>query len=323
MPSILITGGAGFFGTAFCQRLRDMPEWNRVAILSRDWHKHVVLREKLNDDQKFRWFIGDIRDKDRLVRAFRDIDVIVHAGATKDVVSSQYSPREALLTNCIGTQNVIDAAIDCGVKKVFLISSDKAVNGLNLYGQTKAVSESLVVAANSYSPGRTIFSAGRWGNVFGSSSSVVPLFLRQRESGTLTLTHPKMSRFWVSIEQVVDFVLRCLEEMQGGEIFIPKLNAAPVTDLARAIAPDAKIEIVGMRPGEKLSELMLSSSESTRTKDVGWAYRIEPSFKFWDANIEYLGGSPVPDGWEYTSASANRLTVEEIRSMLPSANLRK
>jgi len=311
--TVLITGGTGFIGRYISRYLIKITV-GRVCILSRDWHKQMALRTELGDPENFRWFIGDIRDRDRLLRAFNGVDYIIHAAALKDIVSSEYSPREALLTNCIGTQNVIDAAIDCGVKKVLFLSSDKGVLASSCYGRSKALSENLITASNSYSPGKTLFSSLRYGNVVGSSSSVVEIFLRQKESGKITVTDSNMTRFWIAPQQAVELIFTCLKDMQGGEIFVPHLPSAPIMQIASAIAPDAQIEIVGIRPGEKMHELMISPEESHRACDVGWAYRITPEFNFWGAS--YPGGSPVPEGWAYSSASAQRLTDDELKAIL-------
>lgn len=304
-------------GTEISLRLANDSRYDRVVILSRDWHKHEALKEKLGNNPKFRYMVGDILDKDRLARAFNGIDHIIHLAAVKGVQATEYSPREtALMVNCVGTQNVIDAAIDAKVKKVLFISSDKAVDaGINTYGVSKSMGEHLIVAGNSYSTRETRLSASRYGNILGSSDSVLPLFIRQRETGTLTVTHEKMTRFWFRAADAIDFNLRCLDEMLGGEVFVPKLSASLVIDLAKAVAPDASIQMIGPRPGDKMHELMISSGESNRTFDVNWAYRVEPTFKFWD-QTPYPAGSPVPQGWSYSSASATRLTVEQLRSML-------
>jgi UDP-N-acetylglucosamine 4,6-dehydratase len=316
MASILLVGGSGFIGSHISRYLLDNPEYDRVVILSRDWHKQLALRKSLGNPDKFRWFIGDIRDKDRLTRAFNGIDVIVHAGAIKDQVSSAYNPRETMLTNVVGTQNVIDAAIDCGVKKVLFISSDKGTAPISCYGHSKAMGESLIVAANTYSPNGTRFASCRYGNVVNSASSVLPIFRQQRETGTLSITDPRSTRFWITPEQAVLLIFKSLAEMLGGEVFVPKLPASLIIDLATAVAPEAKIDIIGLRVAEKIHEIMVNNVEAGRTQDVGWGYRIEPEFKFWDSTVAYPSGSPVPWDWTYSSASATRLTVEQLRAMI-------
>lgn len=317
MTSICLVGGAGYMGTEIALRLANDEQFDRIVILSRDWHKHEVLKEKLGNNPKFRFMVGDILDKDRLVRAFNNINWVIHLAAVKGVQATEYSPREtALMVNCVGTQNVIDAAIDAGVQKVLFISSDKAVDcGINTYGVSKSLGEHLIVAGNSYSPRGTKLSSARYGNILGSSGSVLPLFKRQRETGVLTVTSETATRYWFLAADAVEFILKCLREMEGGEVFVPKLSASLVIDLAKAVAPEATINIIGDRPGDKMHELMISSGESNRAFDVGWGFRVEPTFKFWDT-APYPPGSPVPQGWTYSSASATRLTVEQLRRML-------
>ena len=313
--NILITGVSGTLGSALSRELLS-PEYGirRLAGIARKWQPIETLQREL-DDSRFRPFIGDIRDLDRLQIAFRKVDYIFHAAALKSVDLCEYNPSEALATNCLGSQNVLRAALDCGVKRVILVSSDKSCLPQNTYGKTKALSESLAIAWNSYSGGDgTRFSCARWGNVVGSSGSVIPLFLRQREKGKLTITHQKMTRFWMTIQQACKFVIRCMQEMVGGEIFVPRLPSAPIMQIASVIAPQAEIEIVGVRPGEKMHELMIAPDESWRTRDMGWAYRIAPEYNFWGAS--YTGGSPVPSEWAYSSASAQRLSDDEVGSLI-------
>lgn len=316
MTSILITGGAGFLGSLICHRLVKSNQYERIVILSRDWHKHTKLREELNDDGRFRWFIGDIRDKDRLIRAFNGIDCIIHLAAIKDAIAGERDPREILLTNCVGTQLVIEAAIDCGVKKVLVVSSDKSASPLNGYGKSKALAESLAIAANSYSPNQTIFSCARYGNVVSSSSSVIPLFKRQAEKGELTLTDKRMTRYWILPEVAVSFVLECLARMEGGEIFIPHLKRAGIIDIANAISSEAEKVEIGIRPGEKVHEVLLAPEEMSHTVDLGWGYRIEPMFHFWSQKGYSASGIPVTDYANFTSASAPELTTEELKNMV-------
>jgi len=316
--SLLITGMTGFIGSLLARRLYNDPAYDRIVCFSRDWHKQEDLRNELGNNPKFRWFIGDILDKQRLLRAMNGIDFVLHTASNKSIVDNFYSPREAaLLNNCIGTQNVVDAAIDSGVKKVLFISSDKSVASSSAYGASKCLGEYLVIAGNSYSPHGTRLSASRYGNVLKSSGSCALVFEKQRVGGVITITDPTMTRFWITANDACVFVLKCLDEMLGGEVFVPKLPASLVIDLAKAIAPDARVEIIGIRPSEKIHELMLSDAESWRTKELDWnAYRIEPAIKFWESAVGYPGGSPVPQGWSYSSASATRLTVEQLRAML-------
>lgn len=314
MSSLLITGGAGFIGTEISMRLKDDPAYDRIVIFSRDWHKQSALREKLGNPTKFRWFIGDIRDKDRLLFAFNGIDHIIHAAALKDAITGAYDPREVLLNNGNGTQNVIEAAIQSDVKKVVFISSDKACQAESIYGAMKAAGEHLTVAANAYSPHGTRFASIRYGNVLGSSGSVLGVFKRQASTGILTITHEAMTRYWFEPKLAVNFILVCLEEMQGGEVFVPKLPASKIVDLARAVAPEAELRITAIRAGEKIHEVMISPTESHRTDDIGWGYRIKPTYS--STHQSYAGGSPVPWDWTYSSASATRLTVEQLRGMI-------
>jgi len=314
-----ITGITGSLGTALSKELLK-PEYNisRLVGISRKWQDQDRLRKELDNDDRLRLFIGDIRDIDRLRLAFDGVEYLVHAAALKDVKSCWYNPVEALTINGIGTVNVLQASRDCRVKKVIVISSDKGVAPAsgNLYGATKAVCESVAVSYNNYSASRqTRYAVARYGNVVGSSGSVVPLFLNQRENGKLTLTHPKMTRFWITMGQAVHFVIQSMESMLGGEIFVPHLPSSRITTLASVIAPEAEIETIGIRPGEKLHEVMLTPDETPRTKDLGWAYRVEPQEKTW-GGLPYIGGSPVPADWIYSSASAMRLGEDELRGML-------
>ena len=318
MKSILITGGAGFLGSRICKRLLTTDEYDRIIVFSRDWHKHHALRQELNNDPRMRWFVGDICDRERLMRAMDGVDEVIHAACIKDLSVCQYNPFECLRVNCEGTRTVIEAAIDSGVKKVLFVSSDKAADSAVVYGNSKALGEGLTIAANAYSPNGTKLSCVRYGNVFASSSSAVPLFEKLRDEGkSIPITHPRMSRFWITPEGAVDFVLKALDEMVGGEIFVPHLPSSLILDLAEAVAPNSIIEFVGIRAGEKMHELMVTETESRRTKDLGWAMRIEPGFHPWDADLKYPGGSEIPEGVPYSSASANRLSIEQIRAMLP------
>jgi UDP-N-acetylglucosamine 4,6-dehydratase len=252
------------------------------------------------NDERLRFFIGDVRDKDRLHRAMTDADIVVHAAALKQVPACEYNPIEAVRTNVDGAINVIDAAIDNCVKLVLTISSDKAVHPVNLYGATKMTAEKLFVQANSYS-GKTgtKFSCVRYGNVIGSRGSVIPLFLNQKETGILTITHEEMTRFWIRLEEGVKFVINCIEQMKGGEIFIPKIPSMKIIDLADAIAPNAKKEIIGIRPGEKIHEILLTDDESRHSREYEYGFVIEPEHPFW--NINYIKGKKLPEGFKYTS----------------------
>jgi UDP-N-acetylglucosamine 4,6-dehydratase len=265
-----------------------------------------------------RYFIGDVRDKERMSRAFHGVDFVIHAAALKQVPAAEYNPFEAVKTNILGAQNVINVAIDQGVKKVVALSTDKAANPINLYGATKLCSDKLFIAGNSYvgSDG-TIFSVVRYGNVLGSRGSVIPFFLRCRQSGCLPITDPRMTRFWITMEQGVNFVLDCLERMVGGELFVPKLPSMNIMDLAKAIAPECKTEIIGIRPGEKLHEVMIPRDDSRRTLEFNKFYVIQPDFSFWGQRFIDNGGKPVPDDFEYNSGTNPfKLSIEEMREII-------
>jgi UDP-N-acetylglucosamine 4,6-dehydratase len=269
------------------------------------------------DDPRVRYFIGDVRDKDRLHRAMHGVDIVVHAAALKQVPSCEYNPFEAVKTNVFGAQNVIDAAIDCGVKNVMAISTDKAVNPVNLYGATKLCAEKLFVQSNSYSgTGGTRFSCCRYGNVFASRGSVVPIFLEQRKNGTITVTDPRMSRFWLTLEQGVEFVVKCLPLMHGGEIFVPQIPSVRIMDLVKVIAPDCDIQYIGIRPGEKLHEALVSDDEARHTLELEDMYIIQPAHPSWGTN-NWAGAKLLPDGFRFTSATNTRwLSMEELRAMV-------
>ena len=252
---ILITGGTGSFGKKFTQTLLAEKQPKKIIIFSRDELKQHEMQVHGFNHPSLRYFIGDIRDRERLVRAMHSVDIVVHAAALKQVPACEYNPMEAIKTNIMGTANVVEAALDAGVKKVMTISTDKAVSPANLYGATKLAAEKLTVQSNAYAAGTaTRYSCVRYGNVVGSRGSVVPLFLKQRESGTVTITDERMTRFWLSLEQGVEFVIDCIEQMEGGEVFVPKIPSTKVIDLANAIVPNAKINIIGIRPGEKMHE---------------------------------------------------------------------
>jgi UDP-N-acetylglucosamine 4,6-dehydratase len=279
--AVLITVGTGTFGHAFVSRLLKEDQIKKLIILSRDEFKQHHMQQQMRDPKKkLRFFLGDIRDKERLMRAFQGVDVVVHAAALKQVPAIEYNPEEAIKTNINGSQNVIDAALANGVEKCLLVSSDKAVQPINLYGATKFAAEKLFVAANAYrnDDHNTAFSVIRYGNVVGSRGSFIELIRTQRETGVITLTHEKMTRFWIPIERVMDVVLECLEVMRGGEIFVPKMKNMPVVDVIKLLTPEAKIKTIGMRPGEKLHEVLVTEYEAPRTKDIGRLYAIQPEF---------------------------------------------
>ncbi len=311
---ILITGGTGSFGQAFVRRMLDDDLDCTIRVYSRDELKQYEMARAFGQDPRLRFFVGDVRDRDRLERAMHSIDLVVHAAALKHVPICEFNPAEAVKTNIQGSQNVIDAAIDAGVTRTISLSTDKAVNPVNLYGATKLCAEKLFVHGNVYAGARDIrFSCVRYGNVMGSRGSVIPLFRRQAESGVLTLTDRRMTRFWLSLEQAVDLVLNAVGQMKGGEIFVPKIPSMRIVDLARAIAPAAEIEEVGRRPGEKLHEILLTAEESLNAKDCGRHYVLKP-----DAGGEpptSLAGRALPEGFVYASDSNTEwMSVEEIRS---------
>ncbi|MGQ9497855.1 MAG: UDP-N-acetylglucosamine 4,6-dehydratase (inverting) [Desulfotomaculales bacterium] len=316
--SILITGGTGSFGRKFVEIVLTRFKPKKLIILSRDELKQFEMQQVFSP-QKYpclRYFIGDVRDKNRLCRAFYGVDYVIHAAALKQVPAAEYNPFEAVQTNIIGTQNVIDAAIDSGVRRVIALSTDKAVNPVNLYGATKLCLEKLVVAGNSYAGGRTKFSVVRYGNVVGSRGSVIPLFFKQKEEGILTVTDERMTRFWITLEQGVKFVLRCLEMMHGGEVVVPKIPSMRIIDLAKAICPECAIKYIGIRPGEKIHEVLISRDEARNTLDLGDFYVIQPTFPFWSTG-NWGNGKQVPENWEYSSQANDRwLHVDELRELL-------
>jgi UDP-N-acetylglucosamine 4,6-dehydratase/5-epimerase len=285
------------------------------------------MQEQFNESRYgcIRYFIGDVRDRERLYRAFDGVEIVVHAAALKQVPAAEYNPIEAVKTNVLGAANVIDAAIDHNVRKVIALSTDKAANPINLYGATKLCSDKLFIGANNYSGHHeTQFAVVRYGNVVGSRGSVIPFFLKMRKTGTLPITDPRMTRFWITLEQGVDFVLASLEWMHGGEVFVPKIPSMNVMDLAQAIAPECKTEIVGIRPGEKLHEVMVPEDDARHTIEYDTHYAILPAFRGWDAAkyIEKNGGKPCPDGFRYSSDSNSQwLTMEELRRMADQVEL--
>ena len=298
---ILITGGTGSFGKKFTEILLKEKQPKKIIIFSRDELKQHEMQVMGFNQPNLRYFIGDVRDRERLVRALHGVDIVVHAAALKQVPACEYNPMEAVKTNIIGTSNVLEAALDAGVKKVLALSTDKAVSPANLYGGTKLVAEKLVIQSNNYAAGSaTRYACVRYGNVVGSRGSVVPLFLKQRANGKITITDDRMTRFWLSLEQGVHFVISCIEEMQGGEVFVPKIPSTKVIDLARAIAPDAQIDIIGIRPGEKLHEDLLSEDEARNAVERETMFIIKPPETLWKRDMHYEG-KPLPEGFSYTS----------------------
>ena len=317
--SLLITGGTGSFGKRFVQTILDETDVRRVAIFSRDELKQFEMQQRYPNEPRLRFFIGDVRDRERVERAFFDVDYVIHAAALKQVPAAEYNPFEAVKTNIHGAQNVIDAAIERGVQRVVALSTDKACSPVNLYGATKLVSDKLFVNGNAYASGtKTRFSVVRYGNVVGSRGSVVPYFQKLRSSGVLPITDERMTRFWITLDQGVRFVLDSLERMHGGELYVPKIPSMRVVDLAKAMAPDAELRVVGIRPGEKLHEEMISVSDARSTVDVGDRYVIQPELDFWPK--PQLEGTPLPDGFSYASDTNDRwLRVDELRAMISDA----
>ncbi len=298
--NILITGGTGSFGKKFVEKVLKLYKPAKLIVFSRDELKQYDMNRHF-DQPCMRYFIGDVRDADRLRRAFEGVDIVVHAAAMKQVPAAEYNPFEAVKTNVMGAENVISAALDCGVKKVIALSTDKAVNPINLYGATKLCSDKLFVAGNSYSgKKKTTFSVVRYGNVVGSRGSVIPLFQEQKKKGLLTITDKRMTRFWLTLDQGVDFVLNCLEIKQGGEIFVPKIPSMSLMDLAKAIAPDCKIKFTGIRPGEKIHEILVPRDEARQVLEYKSMFVIEPNFAWWGRS-KMPGGKKVSDDFEYTS----------------------
>ncbi len=298
---ILITGGTGSFGQKFTEIVLREHNPKTVRIFSRGELLQQEMRQKFNDDPRLRFFIGDVRDRERVYRAMNGVDIVVHAAALKQVPTCEYNPIEAVKTNIDGSINVIDAAIDCEIEKAIAISSDKAVHPVNLYGASKMVMERLFTQANVYvGKQKTRFSCTRYGNVIGSRGSVIPLFLEQRKTGTVTITDERMTRFWLSLSQGVNFVIDCLDRMCGGEVFVPKIPSTRITDLAETIAPEAKTIITGIRPGEKLHEVLLTEDESRHAKEFDAYFIVEPEHPFWNGN-GCKDCASLPAGFAYTS----------------------
>jgi len=297
--TVLVTGGTGSFGHKFVE-MALKSDLKKLVVFSRDEWKQSEMQVRF-PDRRMRFFLGDVRDESRLRRAFDGVDIVVHAAALKQVPALEYNPFEAIQTNVLGAHHIINAALDTAVKKVVALSTDKAVNPVNLYGASKLCAEKLFTAANVYASNHvTRFAGVRYGNVVGSRGSVVPLFLERRASGVIPITDDRMTRFWITLEQGVNLVLRALTEMKGGEIFVPKVPSMRVTDLANAIAPGCRHDIIGIRPGEKLHEVLLTEDESPRSLDMGGHYVITPSTPH-EAGLAWNTGRPVPDGFRYAS----------------------
>ncbi|MFC1521632.1 UDP-N-acetylglucosamine 4,6-dehydratase (inverting) [Elusimicrobiota bacterium] len=313
---ILVTGGTGSFGKKFTEIILTKTQARKLIIFSRDELKQSEMAASIKDN-RVRFFLGDVRNRARLERAFKGVDFVVHAAALKQVPILEYNPFEAVLTNILGTQNVIDAAIDQGVSRAVFISTDKAVNPINLYGATKLCAEKLFINGNVYSGDKLArFSIVRYGNVIGSRGSVVPLFLKKKKDGVLPITHKEMTRFWITLEQGVHLVLNALYGMNGGEIYIPKVPSMKLTDLAKAIASKCKWEFTGVRPGEKIHEALMTDEEIQRGADIGSCIVIPPiSAK--NAKLWTNGGKPLPKNFKYSSDKTQwQLSSEELLAMV-------
>lgn len=316
--SVLVTGGTGSFGKQFIHALLDEHHPKRVVVFSRDELKQFEMANMpaFRNREELRFFIGDVRDADRLQRAFHGVDVVVHAAAMKQVPACEYNPFEAVKTNIHGAENVINAALNMGVTRVLALSTDKACNPVNLYGATKLASDKIFIAGNAYAGAEnTAFSVVRYGNVAGSRGSVIPFFLERRASGRLPITHPDMTRFWLTLEQGVRFVIDSINRMHGGELFVPKIPSLKVMDLARAIGPECELDDVGIRPGEKLHEVMISEDDARHTVEHDGYYVILPEFGWWKKGHD--GGTPCAEGFRYSSDSNTAwLGATELASMI-------
>jgi UDP-N-acetylglucosamine 4,6-dehydratase/5-epimerase len=316
--SILITGGTGSFGKKFIEVMLKEYSPAKLIVFSRDELKQHEMRSAGFDHPSLRYFIGDVRDLSRLRRAMHGVDIVIHAAALKQVPACEYNPMEAIKTNILGSSNVIEAALDMSVERVLALSTDKAVNPINLYGATKLAAEKLFVQSNAYAgSSNTRFSCVRYGNVVGSRGSVIPIFINQRrQNGKLTITDERMTRFWLTLEQGVRFVITCVEQMCGGEVFVPKIPSTRIIDLARAIAPVAELEVVGIRPGEKLHEVLVNDDESRSTLERENMYVVTPTATLWQRDLKY-DGQPLPDGFRYSSdTNPLWLSEDEIREMV-------
>jgi len=314
---ILVTGGSGSFGRKFAEVVLQRFKPSKLIVFSRDELKQSEMQRHFGGANA-RYFIGDVRDLDRLRRAMQGVDVVVHAAAMKQVPACEYNPFEAVKTNVLGAANVIEAAIDTGVPKVLAISTDKATNPVNLYGATKLCAEKLFVQGNAYAGIEgSRFSCARYGNVVGSRGSVVPLFVEQRTNGTVTVTDERMTRFWMTLEQGVDFVLRCLEIMHGGEVFVPKIPSMRVMDLVEAVAPGCQVRLTGIRPGEKIHEVLISEDEAHHTVELDDLYIIKPLHPWYGVD-HWADARALPDGFRFSSETNERwLDVDSLRSLVP------
>jgi UDP-N-acetylglucosamine 4,6-dehydratase len=315
---VMVTGGTGSFGKQFIDVLLREYLPAKVIVFSRDELKQHEMRVSGFDHPSLRYFIGDVRDVARLRRAMDGVDVVIHAAALKQVPACEYNPMEAIKTNILGSSNVVDAALDMRVKKVLALSTDKAVTPVNLYGTTKLAAEKLIIQSNAYAAGKpTRFSCVRYGNVVGSRGSVIPIFLQQRQSGKLTITDERMTRFWLTLEQGVRFVIRCTEQMLGGEVFVPKIPSMKIVDLASAIAPDAELNVIGIRPGEKLHEVLIHEDEARATVELDDMFVVQPTTELWFGHEWQNNGHKLPDGYRYASdTNPDWLSLEEILQII-------
>jgi UDP-N-acetylglucosamine 4,6-dehydratase len=317
---VLVTGATGSFGNAFVSKVLAEHEPASVRLYSRDELKQLEMQRRFEGETRLRFLLGDVRDVERLKRAMRDVDVVIHAAALKQVPAAEYNPFEAVQTNVIGAENVVTAAIENRVAKTLALSTDKAVNPVNLYGATKLCAEKIFTQSNTYATeGDELaarFSIARYGNVVGSRGSVIPLFKKQASEGRLTITDETMTRFWITLGQAVDFVISCLARMQGGEVFVPRMPSMRVLDIARTIAPDAEIETIGIRPGEKVHEVLLTPEEARHAAGFDDRFAIYPSFPFWRSN-DFPAGEELAPGFAYSSDANERWVTEvELRDMI-------
>lgn len=317
--SILITGGTGSFGQEFVKTVLTNFKPKRVIVYSRDeWKQSEMQISDIFKNRAVRFFLGDVRDKNRLELAMRGVDFVIHAAALKQVPAAEYNPHEFIKTNVNGATNVVEAALNAGVKKILALSTDKAVNPVNLYGATKLCSDKVFIAANSYAGGEsTICSVVRYGNVVGSRGSVVPIFAKQRKNGEITITNPEMTRFLITLKKGVDFVLECLENMVGGELFVPKIPACSVGEIANVIAPNCKWRMIGLRPGEKMHEVLIPEDEARNVLEFKTHYIIQPIQAFWGNKIGILDGKPCSEDFRYASnCNCENLSTDELEVLL-------
>jgi len=316
--TILVTGGTGSFGQKFIEYILNNKNPKSIRIFSRDEMKQWEMKRKFDSNKKLRFFIGDVRDKNRLMRAFEGVDIVVHAAALKHVPVCEYNPFEAVLTNTIGVQNIIEAALFNNVDKIMAISTDKAVDPVNLYGATKMCMEKICTAANVYSGKnrRTKISCVRYGNVFGSRGSILPLWNEQKKNGYITITDKRMTRFWLTLDQGIEFVINSIELMEGGEVFVPKISSMKVIDLSKVVAPNCEVRVIGIRPGEKLHECLITENEARNTYEMENYFVVIPKGDGYTSPLA-LKGKSLPDNFKYTSNENNKwLSPDQILKIL-------